>query len=146
MTGTEGLAAYEAKKHQLVMEKLKDLSDDEVIAYFRFENMVKNEPDFCPLYHEGKKCHDMEDLNCFLCACPNFRFDDEGIKIVADKTLYSYCSIDSKDGDQFILENAVHQDCTGCSIPHKEAYIREHFSRDWLEIMKRSDQSSTHSA
>jgi len=38
------------EKHKKIMEKLKDLSDDEVIEYFRFENMVEKEPDFCPLY------------------------------------------------------------------------------------------------
>jgi len=38
------------EKHNRIMEKLKDLSDDEVIEYFRFENMVEKEPDFCPLY------------------------------------------------------------------------------------------------
>ena len=51
--------------------KLEDKTTDEVIEYFKFENMVKNEPDFCPLYKDNKKCHDMEDLNCYLCACPN---------------------------------------------------------------------------
>lgn len=135
-----------ANKHKKVVEKLRHLSDEEVIGYFRYDNMVRNESDFCPLYLEGKKCHDMEDLNCYLCACPNFRFDDEGMKIVEEKTLFSCCSVNSKDGDQFVLEEAIHQDCSECTIPHKEAYIREHFSRDWLEIMKHSNQSSTNSA
>ena len=62
--------------HASVMKKLINKTNDEVIEYFKFENMVNNEPDFCPLYKENKKCHDMEDLNCYLCACPNFRFDD----------------------------------------------------------------------
>ena len=46
------------EKHKAVMDKLTHLNDDEVIAYFRFDNMVQNEPDFCPLYKENKKCHD----------------------------------------------------------------------------------------
>jgi hypothetical protein len=50
------------KKHQAIMSKLAHLSDDEVLRYFRFDNMVKNEPDFCPLYKENKQCHEMEDL------------------------------------------------------------------------------------
>lgn len=61
-------------------EKLEGNTKQEIIEYFRFENMVKNEPDFCPLYKDNKKCHDMEDLNCYLCACPHFRFDDNGFK------------------------------------------------------------------
>lgn len=124
------------KKHQAVMRRLAHLSDDEVISYFRFENMVKNEPDFCPLYKENKKCHEMEQLNCYLCACPNFRFHDEGIKEVKKKTLYSACSIDSQDGSQFILDDAIHQDCSACLVPHHEAYIKKVFDRDWFKIMK----------
>lgn len=127
------------KKHKKIMQKLTRLSDDEVIAYFRFENMVQKEPDFCPLYKENKKCHDMEELNCYLCACPNFRFDDEGISKKEGKTIYSTCNIDSKDGDIFQTEEAIHQDCSGCLVPHQETYIKKHFSRDWFEIMKKVD-------
>ncbi len=127
-----------AKKHQEIMRGLEDLSDDEVIEYFDFENMVINEPDFCPLYKKNKKCHDVEELNCYLCACPNFRFDDEGFEIVDGRVLKSYCAIDSKDGDQFKSDSVIHQNCTGCKVPHSKSYVKAHFKRDWLEIMKES--------
>jgi len=120
------------------MDKLTHLSDEEVIAYFRFENMVEKEPDFCPLYKDRKKCHEIEELNCYLCACPNFRFDDEGFTKIDNKILYSKCSIDSKDGSQYITEDAIHQNCAGCLVPHHESYIKQHFKRDWFEIMKHS--------
>jgi len=123
------------QKHKNIMKKLEALSDEEVIAYFRFENMVVNEPDFCLLYKEGKKCHEMEELNCYLCACPNFRFDDNGLSKEGEKVTYSRCSINSEDGAQFVSENAIHQDCSGCTVPHHEAYIRKHFKRDWFEVM-----------
>jgi len=90
------------EKHNRIMEKLKDLSDDEVIEYFRFENMVEKEPDFCPLYKKSKKCHDIENLNCYLCACPNFRFSDSGFREVDGRTLYSICSVDSEDGREAV--------------------------------------------
>ena len=125
------------EKHKAIMAKLTHLSDDEVIAYFRFENMVEKEPDFCPLYKDNKKCHDMEDLNCYLCACPNFRFDDDGFKKMRGKTLYSSCSIDSKDGAQFISDDTIHQNCAGCLVPHHETYIKKIFSRNWFDIMKK---------
>jgi len=118
------------------MAKLTELSDEEVIRYFRFENMVENEPDFCPLYADNKKCHDMKALNCYLCACPNFRFNDKGFKKIEEKTLYSTCNIDSKDGSQYISEDAIHQNCAGCGVPHQEAYIKKMFDRDWFEVMK----------
>ena len=124
------------QKHKVIMNKLTEFSDEEVIAYFRFENMVKNEPDFCPLFQKNKKCHDMKALNCYLCACPNFRFNEKGFKTVENKTLYSICDIDSKDGSQYQAEDAIHQNCAGCSVPHHETYIRKLFNRDWFEIMK----------
>jgi hypothetical protein len=123
--------------HANVMKKLTDKSVDEVIEYFKFENMVKNEPDFCPLYKDNKKCHDMEDLNCYLCACPNFRFKMEGFEKTDDgKTLFSVCSIKSRDGSQFIGDDYIHQNCSGCIVPHRAKYIKKNFNRNWFEVMK----------
>jgi predicted transcriptional regulator len=130
------------EKHYKIIEKLSHLNNQEVIEYFRFENMVQNEPYFCPLYAKNKKCHDIENLNCYLCACPNFRFNDNGFKKVENRTLFSKCNINSKDGDQFKTDNAIHQNCSGCLVPHHESYIRKNFSRNWFEIMK-NVQSST---
>lgn len=124
-------------KHAKIMEKLKELSVDEVIEYFTFSNMVKEEPDFCPLYKDNKKCHDYEDLNCYLCACPNFRFNNDGIKKIEDKTLFSYCGIDSKDGAQFEGKDYIHQNCSGCLVPHKIDYIKKKFKTNWFEIMSK---------
>ncbi len=115
------------EKHAKILEKLKNLSDDEVIEYFRFDNMVEKELEFCPLYKDNKKCHDYEDLNCYLCACPNFRFDDDGFKKQDNKTLLSFCDIDSKDGAKYIGKEAIHQNCSGCLVPHKEYYINKNF-------------------
>ena len=128
------------QKHKNIMKKLEALSDDEVIAYFKFENMVEKEPDFCFLYKENKKCHEMEDLNCYLCACPYFRFNDEGFSKEGERVLYSTCSIEAKEGTQFISDDAVHHDCSACTIPHHEAYIMKHFSRDWFSIMRKVKQ------
>jgi len=124
------------EKHKAIMKKLTELNDEEVITYFRFDNMVKNEPNFCPLYKENKKCHDMPELNCYLCACPNFRFNDIGFNKQEGKTLYSTCNIDSKDGSLYISNDAIHQNCAGCLVPHHESYIKKVFKRDWFEVMK----------
>ncbi len=124
------------EKHQEIMNRLKHLSDEEVILYFRFDNMVEKEPDFCPLYAKNKKCHKQEDLNCYLCACPNFRFDEEGFELQGERTLYSKCNILSKDGSQYISDLAIHQNCVGCFVPHEEAYIQKYFDRSWFKIME----------
>ncbi len=127
-----------AQKHKKIVDKLiaSEYSKDEIIDYFDFENMVKNEKDFCPLYADGKKCHDMEELNCYLCACPNFRFNDNGVKKVDAKIQYSFCAIDSKDGRAGIYGDKIHQDCSKCKVPHKKEYIKKYFDYDWKEVMK----------
>jgi len=129
------------KKHNSIIARLTHLSQNEIIEYFRFENMVLQEPDFCPLYADAQKCHDIEILNCYLCACPYFVFDDDGISKEGDRTTYSLCSIESKYSTQYISQTATHLDCSACLIPHNEQYIKSNFSRDWFEMMSR-DKSS----
>ena len=125
-----------AAKHRAIMKKLSHLSDQAVIAYFRFENMVDCENDFCPLYADNKKCHDTDELNCYLCACPNFRFNDKGFASEEGKILFSICSIDSPGGERYITDTAIHQNCAGCLVPHRESTIKKVFDRDWLTVMK----------
>jgi hypothetical protein len=128
-----------AKKHELIVTKLLslDYNKEKIIAYFDFENMLLKESDFCPLYKDNKKCHDMENLNCYLCACPNFRFDDKGIKKVEDKTQFSFCDIESKDGRQGVYGTKIHQDCSKCGVPHHIDYVQKHFDLDWKTAMKK---------
>lgn len=132
-----------AKKHAAIVKKLRqrDFDDNALIDYFDFDNMVINEPDFCPLYAENKKCHNMETLNCYLCACPNFRFNDNGFLKKEGKTQFSFCSIDSKDGSQGHYGNAIHQDCSQCTVPHHKEYVKKNFNDNWLFIMKDCHQN-----
>ena len=83
----------------------------------------------------------MEELNCYLCACPYFRFDDRGLYKKEGRTYYSDCSINAREGKEFVSERAVHQDCTACLLPHKESFIRKVFTRNWFGIMRESDVS-----
>ena len=127
-----------AKKHMQIIAKLEGKSRDEIIAYFDYENMKKQEPNFCLLYAKNKKCHDMKHLNCYLCACPHFRFDDAGIKKIGEKTLYSFCSIHHKNGAVFESDLALHQDCSNCIVPHKENFVKKIFDKKWNNVMKDS--------
>jgi hypothetical protein len=130
-------------KHKVIVNKLtkQGLDKKQIIDYFDFENMVKMENDFCPLYAENKKCHDMKTLNCYLCACPNFRFNDAGFEKQEDKTLFSYCDIESKDGKPGVYGDAIHQDCSGCGVPHHRNYVEKHFDLDWFKVMGVCDKT-----
>jgi len=124
------------EKHAEIVGRLADLSDDEIIDYFIFENMLEKETDFCPLYAKNKKCHDMKTLNCYFCACPYFRFDDDSLEVIGNKAIKSKCDIDAKDGSTIEHENVVHQNCSNCILPHTRGYIKQNFSRDWFEVMR----------
>ena len=128
-----------SQKHKKIVEKLleKSYSQEQIIDYFDFENMKNEEIDFCPLYAKDKKCHDMESLNCYLCACPNFRFKDEGIKKIESATQFSFCAIESKDGRQGVYGEKIHQDCSKCSVPHHKEYVSKHFDLDWKKMMQK---------
>ncbi len=136
MTYSEWFEAH-AQKHAKIMQKLQNRSDAEVIDYFAWENLSVKEPDFCPLFAEGKKCHNMEDLNCYLCACPEFRFDDNA------PVVKSWCAIDARAGKQVTFAGITHQDCSDCLLPHTRGYIRKHFDRDWKRIMKACNLTSS---
>ena len=124
-----------AAKHKKIVDKLvaKNYTKEQIIDYFDFENMVINENDFCPLYKEPKKCHEMESLNCYLCACPNFRFNDEGLGSYNEFQILSKCSIDN--GEKFAGKGVIHQDCSSCTVPHHRAYVEKNFDLDWKKIM-----------
>jgi len=128
-----------AKKHQKIIEKLtaKKLTKEEIIEYFVFENMVKYEPSFCPLYAQNKKCHEIEYLSCYFCACPHFRFKDSGIEKIEEKTKYSFCAINSKDGSEGVYGDAIHQDCSKCLVPHTKKYVTKNFDQDWKKAMSK---------
>jgi len=124
-----------AKKHQKIVKKLveNNYTKEQIIDYFDFENMVQNEIEFCPLYEKNKKCHDMKSLNCYLCACPNFRFNEEGIGQYNEFKILSRCDI--HNGKEFASKGVIHQDCSSCSVPHHRSYVEKHFDLDWKKMM-----------
>ena len=125
-----------ALKHKNIVDKLLELnySKEQIVDYFDFDNMAKEEKDFCPLYKDNKKCHDMKELNCYLCACPNFKFNDNGLDTRDEFKILSKCNINN--GEEFVGNGVIHQDCSSCTVPHHKSYILKNFSSDWKEIMK----------
>ncbi len=132
-----------AQKHKKIVDKLvaKGYTKEEIVDYFDFDNMVKQENNFCYLYKDNKKCHDIKELNCYLCACPNFRFNDDGLATYNSKTIKSKCTINN--GKAFSHENIIHHDCSSCNVPHYKSYALKNFSYDWKEIMQKSPSKSS---
>lgn len=127
-----------AHKHKALITKLKmqGYTQEAIIDYFVYENMIEKEQDFCPLYANKQKCHNVSYLNCYLCACPHFRFNDEGLMLENGTLIKSLCSITSKKSAWFEHEHIVHLDCSACTLPHTKAFIQKHFDGDWKHIMK----------
>jgi len=126
------------QKHKAIVEKLQaqGLDEYDIVQYFIFDNMVEKEPDFCELYATNTKCHDMYELNCYMCGCPHFRFY-QNPREMEGLDYHSVCSINSKRGRRSIREgDEVHQDCSGCSIPHGEDYILRNFEYEWEKMME----------
>ncbi len=125
-----------ANKHKKIIKKLVKLnySKEQIVEYFNFDNMVKQEIDFCPLYKDNKKCHNMDELNCYMCACPNFRFNDNGLENYSEFTVVSKCNINN--GEEFRGKGVIHQDCSTCIVPHHKLYALKNFSLDWKKMMK----------
>jgi hypothetical protein len=132
-----------AIKHEKIMQKLhaQGLSDAQILDYFEYENISQKEVDFCPLYKEQKKCHDMQYLNCFLCACPHFRFDDEALHVKGNIVVKSMCAIDSKFKESFVVNNELHLDCSKCKIPHTKAFVKKQIEKSWVENMPKCTKS-----
>jgi len=101
------------QKIDTIVNKLSHLTKSELVDYFEYENMKINEPDFCPLYKDNKKCHNMEYLNCYFCACPFFEVTPT----------HSLCNINSKYGSTIKSPNGyIHQNCSNCTIPHTKHF------------------------
>ncbi len=126
-----------AQKHKKIVDKLtaKNYTKEQIIEYFDFDNMVKNENSFCYLYENNTKCHDMKELNCYLCACPNFRFNDDGLGNYNEFKILSKC--DLNHGEEFASKGVIHHDCSKCTVPHHKAFVSKNFDLEWKNIMNK---------
>lgn len=129
MTYKEWETSHELKLNT-VLKKLSGVSIANTIEYFNFSNMLVMEPDFCPLYKTNTKCHDIEDLNCFFCACPHFKSSDsEPFYMNNNVAVMSICSINAKQAGSFISGNIQQCDCSSCHIPHTKQVISAYLRR-----------------
>ena len=97
-----------------------------IVEEFDFENQKKKNPEKCPCYSK-EKCHEISELNCFLCYCPEY-----------DNTKKEGgCRRGSEKGKWLFNEKLPAGkiwDCSNCSYPHKkeivEKYLKSVFGID----------------
>jgi len=113
------------RKRQTLQSSLeaRGLSKEEIIDYFSFDNMCEKEPDFCVLFLQKVKCHNVKELNCYLCACPYFILHE-------DQPVQSSCGLGSKFAAHFTVDGNTHCDCTHCSIPHTSKCALKFYTQD----------------
>ena len=87
-----------------------------IVAEFSYKTRKQKFPDACICYLQDKPCHDMENLNCFLCYCPFYdRSKEEG-----------GCLKNSKDGEWFYSKKLYAGkvwDCSNCTITHEDTFV-----------------------
>ena len=99
-----------------------------IIEETSFRVRREKHPDECPYYKGEKSCHpEVKDLNCFLCACPNYLSEEtEG-----------GCKIKSKRGRFYHhpnLEKGKVWDCSDCPVFHSPKEIEKYLKENIGEI------------
>lgn len=103
----------------------------QIIAITSFKSRSKKHPGKCPYYQKQppESCHpETEDLNCFLCACPNYE----------SHKLEGGCKINSSSGKIQYHKNLPAGkiwDCSDCAINHRPEDVRK-FLRQNIDKLK----------
>ena len=94
--------------HKLAKEIIEKRID-RLIEENNFEKRGISHSDECICYQQNKPCHNIENLNCLFCFCPNYdlSFKEGKCKINSPKRKY--------------IENHLGRilDCSDCDFPHK---------------------------
>ncbi|MBP7708379.1 hypothetical protein KA107_01740 [Candidatus Pacearchaeota archaeon] len=133
------LKDWEIKRKRLVVQRVLqaglDFTLENVPAIVRemsYKVQREKNPGDCPLY-STKPCHgEVLDLNCFLCACPNYlseKKDEQG-------EFTGGCSVNCKSGKWIVNYPSPAGkvwSCEGCSGFHRgvvvEEYLKTHISQ-----------------
>lgn len=100
-----------------------DGSIERIIKKFNFSKRSKEHPEECPCY-TTEPCHDMdeEELNCFLCYCPEYdKSKPEG-----------GCKLNNPEGKGFFFGrpgNKISEeiwDCSNCTYPNREETVEKY--------------------
>ena len=123
------LQQWETKFREEIIQDLKEEgiefkkeNIEEIIKATSFKERSRKYQDKCPYYSMGHSCHPkIPELNCFLCACPNYNSNEE----------IGGCKIKSPMGKFHFHKNLPRGkvwDCSYCSINHSAEEVRKYLT------------------
>jgi len=139
----QSLEIWSQKHIQTILQELKQAdiqltpeNIEKIIQQTNYSTRSQNHPTACPVYlPNSKPCHeDIKQLNCFLCACPNYT-----------SQLPCACKIDSTNGTYYQNPNIPGGevwDCNRCITPHTQEFLRTYLENNMEQLKKLSDSQS----
>ncbi len=105
----------------------------EIIQETSFKIRSKKHPDKCPYYKTNTQCLKLEnnqELNCFLCACPNYYSELPGA-----------CKIKNPENKAVYIINEFGEilDCSRCLIPHLPETVEKFLKKNIRRLKNISD-------
>jgi len=140
--GLNVLQIWEKWHWQNVFREIRDagidLNEDNIeriIKLMSFEQRSKRNPDLCPPYYSiGQSCYpSIEDLNCMLCACPNYD----------SSRLEGGCRSNSPQGKMNKHKNLPAGqvwDCSACPGYHSPGDIRKYLKQNLSRLRIMSEK------
>lgn len=106
----------------------------EIIEAMSFYKRRRRNPEKCPYYKQNPPtpCHPIKDLNCLLCACPNYN----------SKTLEGGCDINSKKGKYVYHQNLPMGkvwDCSDCQVNHSKKEVKKYLIKNLEKLINLSN-------
>ncbi len=92
-----------------IAEDIIEKRISKLIDEWDFDKRKNTNPEECICYQQNKPCHNITNLNCFFCYCPNY---DTSVK-------EGKCKINSQKAKYIDNHEGRILDCTDCDFPHK---------------------------
>jgi len=135
------LQKWEAEHKKRILQELKQSNIKltlenipKIIHETSFKIRSKKYPDACPYYQSEHSCHpEIKDLNCFLCACPQYD----------SSKLEGGCKINSKKGKYHKHQNLPKGkiwDCSDCNTYHTPISVKKYLEKKFKKPTQQQSQ------
>ncbi|MDD5192421.1 MAG: cysteine-rich small domain-containing protein [Candidatus Nanoarchaeia archaeon] len=104
-----------------------------IIRKTDFKIRSKEHPEKCKCYQTQIPCHDLENLNCFLCGCPEYLSESPTGGCNLNSNLGEYIPYDkSPEGKLWA--------CDGCTYPHHPENVEKYLKANMKQLRQISDK------